>query len=74
MLVHVFSDGKSQYAFTSYPTGANLPNMGRSWRHQRTAELRDTDKRIGIDAKQAVQAIESHGYFIVPAEIGNMSG
>lgn len=74
MLVHVFSDGKSQYAFTSDPAGANLPNQGKSWQHHKDIELRETDKRIGMDSKQAIRAIESQGYFIVPAGIGNMSG
>lgn len=74
MLVHVFSDGKSQYAFTSDSTGANLPDEGRSWQHRKTTELRDTDKRIGMDSKQAIQAIQTKGYFIFPAEIGNLSG
>ena len=74
MLVHVFSDGKSQYAFTADPTGSSLPDRGRPWQHRKDIELRETDKRIGIDSKQAVQAIESQGYFIVPAGIGDMSG
>jgi hypothetical protein len=74
MLVHIFSDGKSQYAFTSDATGSNLPERGRSWQHHKGIELRETDKRIGMDSKQAVRAIETQGYFIVPAEIGNMSG
>jgi len=74
MLVHVFSDLKSSYAFTADPTGSNLPDEGGQWQHRKTMELRDTDKRIGMDSKQAIQAIQTKGYFIVPAEIGNMSG
>lgn len=74
MLVHVFSDLKSKHALTVDPTGLNLPDEGGVWQHCKTMELRDTDKRIGMDSKQAIQAIEVEGYFIVPAEIGNMSG
>lgn len=74
MLLHVFSDLKSQYAYTRDSTGSNLPSEGGSWQHHKTIELRATDKRIGMDSRQAIRAIETQGYFIVPAEIGNMSG
>jgi len=37
-------------------------------------ELKNTDKRIGMDSKQAIEAIEADGYFIVPAGIGDVSG
>lgn len=74
MLVHVFKSLKSKYAFTEDPTGSNLPDEDGLWQHDKDMELRDTDKRIGMDSKQAIEAIESEGYFIVPAEIGNMSG
>lgn len=74
MLLYIFSDLKSRYAFTVDSTGSNLPNHGGSWQYYKTTKLLDTDKRIGLDSKQAIQTIRSKGYFIVPAEIGNISG
>lgn len=74
MLIYVFKSSKFEHAFTQDPTGSNLPNKDGSWQYYKDLELRDTDKRIGMDSKQAIEAIKSEGYFIVPAGIGDISG
>lgn len=74
MLVHVFRSPNSKYAFTEDSAGSDLAAGDVSWQYLKNIELKNTDKRIGMDSKQAIEAIEADGYFIVPAGIGDVSG
>lgn len=73
MRVHIFKSPHAKFAFTEDETGSNLPVEGGPWQPYKEIEMADTDKRIGMDSKQAIEEITTEGYFIVPAGIGEKS-
>ena len=57
--------GGSAVVITSDITGANLPKTDNAWTADGQTEIReDGGSRLGVEAREIIEAIEREGFFV----------
>ncbi len=69
MNVHIFRGPGRVFAFTTDPSGANLPPKYHPWAAFKSIELRKGMPTPGVDVDDCLSDLEVHGVHITDAHV-----
>lgn len=67
MLIHMFRGPDRIFAFTTDPSGANLPEKFAPWTAFKSVELLQGVHTPGVDADECLRDIEEYGLHVTDA-------